>query len=122
MVLDLPTTAPGNRCGHGPLAPMGATGHPVHPPPLSQGSAAGLGGCSWGSCSVQYGLGGDAVGVCAHAVWGDGEGEPPSHSKERIWHSRVSPWGGGGQNRDLLDTGHWSSAAVCPRVTPGVKG
>lgn len=28
----------------------------------------------------------------------------------------------GGECRDLRDTGHWSSAATCPQVTPGVKG
>lgn len=92
------------------------------PLPSPRALLLGWEGARGGPAPSSMDWGGDAVGVCAHAVWGDGEGEPPSHSKERIWHSRVSPWGGGGQNRDLLDTGHWSSAAVCPRVTPGVKG
>lgn len=55
MVLDLPTTAPGERCGFGaPPAPMGAAGHTAHRPPPTQGlgvlmgSSVHLGGC--GGC------------------------------------------------------------------------
>lgn len=69
------------------------------PPCASRPPAPGLCCCAGrvlvGSCSVQYGFGGNAVGVCAHAVWGVGDGEPPSHPKETVRHSGVSPWAGG---------------------------
>lgn len=66
------------------------------PPCASPSPLPGL--CCWagrllvGSCSVQYGLGGMRGCLCTCSMGRDGEGEPPSHPKERVWHSGVSPW------------------------------
>lgn len=70
-------------------------------------SSMDWGGMRWVSVHMQYG--------------GTVKVSPPHTPRRGSGIPGCLP-GGGGQNRDLLDTGHWSSAAVCPRVTPGVKG
>lgn len=73
-----------------------------------------------GPCSIQCGFGGKAVGV---HMWYEGTvmvTPTPPREEGGLASQGVSMQVGG--HRDLLDTGHWSSTATCPRVTPGVKG
>lgn len=54
-------------------------------------------------------------------MWYEGMVMLRHHPPQKKRGSSTPGWLLVGEGRDLLDPGHWSSAAACPRVTRGIK-